>query len=249
MGSCNDTITVPTPARTTVVEAYVAIEYELTYNPTCGSPPEPAPFSIFSQVTQQVINNKCGTTSGIFQCNPAAPPFTGTCTTDSALVVGAHPLRINNFAPGYLACLVPQCLADTLSFTLENQDSTCGDMCGYLCARGHLYSMTLVGYDLIGEMSVVGYPPTQTTITVCQGQTIDFTAQGKYGVPPYHFLWTRDGGTTYDTDYTGTYSLLAIDTSGYTVACNVLDTCNDIAQTIPYNIIVLNLATHQCRRR
>jgi gliding motility-associated-like protein len=235
---------VPAPPRTTVVESYLALEYQLTYNPTCGTPGhyEAAPFCTFHQVTQQLINNNCQTNSGSFQCNPAAPPYTGTCTTDSALVIGAHPLRINNFAPNFLSCLVPSCQTDTVYFTLVNQDSICNDMCGYSCARGHLYSITLVGYYVIGEMSAVGYPPpTQptTVLTVCQGQTINFTAQGRYGVPPYHFLWSQDGGTTFDTDYTGTYSLLALDTSGYSVECFVFDTCNDQAPTNSYTINVL----------
>ncbi len=241
LGSCNDTMGVPTPPGTTVGEAYVALEYQLTYNPTCGSPAELAPYCTFSQVRQQIINNNCQTSGGFLGCNPAFPPYTGTCTSDSELVAGAHPLRINNFAPNFLSCLTPQCVPDTLYFTLENQDSTCGDACGYLCARGHLWAMTIVGYYLVAEMSATGYPDSQTVINVCEGDTIDFNVEANYGVLPYNYLWTKDGGITYDTTTISQYQLTVTNPSGYLFSCVVKDACGYISIAGTDTIHVISL--------
>jgi len=145
LGSCNDTLDVMMPGHSTPVNAWVDFEYALTYSPSCGSPPEGAPFCTFSQVHQQVICNPCGSSSPVLGCNPANPPYTGTCTTDSNLVAGAGAVCITNLVPTYLSCLHHDCSGYTIPFTLVNQDSICGDVCGYLCARGHMWAMTVEG--------------------------------------------------------------------------------------------------------
>ena len=111
--------------------------------------------------------------------------------------------------------------------------------------------MTIVGYTLFGNMSAVGYPANQTNITVCAGQTINFTAFGKYGVPPYHYLWTKDGGNTYDTTYTGAYSLSSQLTRMDTVLRVMywIHAVIDSKYYCIYNINVLNAPAHQCRAR
>jgi hypothetical protein len=143
LGSCDYHMNVSVPGKSVLTNALVDMEYALTYDNTCGTPPLPPPFCTFSQVTMEVVCDSCHTTTGLLSCNPALPPFTGTCTTDSTLVPGANAIAVNNFVPNYLSCFQPQCPDYNLSFTLKNRDSICGDLCGYLCARGNMWRMTI----------------------------------------------------------------------------------------------------------
>jgi hypothetical protein len=147
LGTCNYTLPVILPGHSTLIGSYVGLEYQLTYSDACDSPAETAPFCTFSQVSQQVICNACNTTTGILKCSPGSAPFTGLCTTDSDEVPGARELYINNFAPQYLSCIPHLCETSSLIFTLQNTDSTCGDVCGFLCAEGNMWQMTIVGVE------------------------------------------------------------------------------------------------------
>ncbi|MFI4963470.1 MAG: T9SS type A sorting domain-containing protein, partial [Legionellales bacterium] len=146
LGACNYHMDVTVPGRSKLVAALVDLEYELTYDNTCGTPPLPPPYCTFSQVSQHVVCDTCHTTTGLLGCNPAAPPYTGTCTTDSNLVPGAHSISVMTTVPNYLACIPMDTSMNSnyvINFTLQNQDSICGDVCGYLCARGNIWQMTI----------------------------------------------------------------------------------------------------------
>lgn len=230
LGSCNYHMNVTVPGKSRLTNAYVDVEYTLTYDNSCGTPPLPPPFCTFSQVTMEVQCDTCNTTTGLLSCNPASPPFTGTCTTDSNTVPGANALLINNFVPNYLSCMPPQCPDYNLGFTLLNRDSTCGDVCGYLCARGNMWRMTIEACRVEGSI-------TQDKTQVCAGQPVTFTAHPSCGVPPYHFAWTQDGGNTFDTIF-GTADYTIYPNADVTVGCYVIDTCaiawlaNDLSVTV-----------------
>lgn len=227
---CPYQMTVQVPGRSKLLETYLELEYMLTYDPTCGNPPLDAPFCTFSQVQQEVICNHCNTTTGQLACDPAQPPYTGTCTTDSHLVAGAGPLKVSTFSPNYISCYPPQCPDYFIDFTLRNRDSICGDVCGFLCAKGHLWGIT------ISACRVEGYI-TQDKTNICPGESVTFLAHPDCGVPPYHYLWTQDGGNTYDTVYNSPYYGIYPQTSK-TVACIIVDTCGELYLTNDLSVAV-----------
>jgi gliding motility-associated-like protein len=235
LGSCNyhlDSLYVG--GRSQLTDAYVDLEYSLTYSDSCGHPFEQAPFCTFSQVTEEVICDTCNVSTGLLACNPALPPFTGTCTTDSNLVRAARPLLINSFAPAFLTCLEPQCDDYYLNFTLKNRDSTCGDVCGYLCATGNMWRMTIEACRIHGDIEP---NPTQ----VCAGQPVTFTATPLCGVPPYHYVWlvlpdtasVPDTITIYDNNTLTLHPEVTV-----TVLCYLTDTCGENWQSSVFTIPV-----------
>ncbi len=229
--SCDYQMVVQVPGRSTLLRAFVDLEYRLQFDPMCGNPPLPSPFCTFSQVTQEIICNNCATTTGNLVCNPAAPPYTGTCTTDSNLVPNARAVLINNFVPNYLSCMPPQCPDFLINFTLKNRDSTCGDVCGYLCANGYMWQMT------VEACRVEGYI-TQDKTQVCAGQPVVFTAHPSCGVPPYHYAWTQNGGNSYDTIY-GTPNYTIYPNQDVFVNCIIIDNCGEIAVTNDLGVTVI----------
>lgn len=218
LGSCNTGLAVTVPGQSELKDAYVDVEYELTYDNTCGNPPLPSPYCTFSQATMEVTSNECNTTSGLLTCNPAQPPFTGTCTTDPNLVPGAHAILINSFVPNYIACLPPQCPDYNLHFTLKNRDSICGDVCGYLCARGNIFQMSIYACTVEGTI-------TQDHTQVCAGQPVVFTAHPDCGVPPYHFQWSSDGGSTFNPTVYGDSTFTLHPNQDVNVVCHIFDSC------------------------
>jgi gliding motility-associated-like protein len=228
LGSCDHNLpAVIVPGKTTLLNTYIDLEYQLTYDNMCGTPPLPPPFCTFSQVTMEVRSDACNTTTGLLACNPANPPYTGTCTTDPNLVAGAQPVTMG---PSYLACIPPQCPDYALHFTLKNRDSICGDVCGYLCARGNMWQMTV-------EACLVDGNITQDKNQVCAGQPVVFTAHPNCGVPPYHFAWTKDGGNTFDTIY-GSPTFTIYPQQNTIVSCIIYDTCNGFAATNDLSVSV-----------
>lgn len=228
LGSCDYFMNVTVPGQSTLTNALVDVEYTLTYDANCGVPALPPPFCTFSQVTMEVRNDTCNTTTGLLSCNPALPPFTGTCTTDPNLVPGASALLINSFVPNYLSCIDPQCPDYVIPFTLKNRDSVCLDQCGYLCARGNFWRMTIQGCTVDGSIA-------QNKNQICAGEPVTLTANPNCGVPPYHFIWSY--GNTIDTVY-GTNKLTIYPQQDVIVSCIIRDTCLNFAFTNDLDIFV-----------
>ncbi|MDB5282209.1 MAG: hypothetical protein JWO06_1284 [Bacteroidota bacterium] len=182
LGSCDYHMNVTVPGKSTLTSAYVDLEYVLTYDNACGIPPLPPPYCTFSQVTMQVVNDTCGTSTGLLGCSPASPPYTGTCTSDSNLVAGAQSILINNFVPNYLTCIARSCSDYQIAFTLKNQDSICGDVCGYLCARGNTWQMTIVAdQDSLLYLTISGDTLISNYITGNQWYLNDSIINGATG--------------------------------------------------------------------
>lgn len=238
LGSCDyDMDSVKVDGKSKITNSYVNLEYRLTYDPMCGTPPLPAPFCTFSQVSMEVISRDCNKTTGLLACNPAQPPYTGTCTTDPNLVPGAGPIQINAFQPSFLTCIAPQCPDYYLDFTLKNRDSTCGAACSYLCANGTMWEMIIEACTVEGNQ-------TQDKTQVCAGETVTFTAHPTCGVPPYTYIWTKDGGNTFDTTTVPNY-LVTPQTGGVTfnVACYIVDACGVMATTNDLSVQVTSSPT------
>jgi len=229
LGSCDYNMSVNIPGKHEITNTYVDVEYTLTYDNACGTPPLPPPFCTFNMVSMEVVSDECNTTTGLLSCNPAQPPFTGTCTTDSNLVPGANALLYTGMLPK--TCIPPQCPDYLLNFTLKNRDSQCGDVCGYLCARGNMWRTTVEACPVQGLI-------IQDKTQVCAGQPITFTAKPNCGVPPYHYEWAYGGGDSIKTIY-GTPDFVLYPQNDDIVSCVIVDTCNMRAPTNDLNITVI----------
>jgi hypothetical protein len=218
LGSCQYHLNCFVPGKSRLTNAYVDMEYTLTYDNTCGSPPLPPPFCTFNMVTMEVVCDSCNTTTGPLSCNPAQPPYTGTCTTDSNLVPGANAILVNSFTPNFLSCIAPQCPDYILPFTLHNRDQACGDVCGYLCARGNMWRMTVEAYRVEGTLS-------QDKTQICPGQPVTFTGHGQGGVAPYIYAYTLDGGNTWDTATSSSWYIFP--SHDVPVDCEITDACGE----------------------
>lgn len=237
LGSCNyimDSVKVDGKSR--ITNSYVELEYRLTYDPMCGTPALPAPFCTFSQVSMEVVSDDCNTSTGLLACNPAAPPFTGTCTTDSNTVNNANPILINAFQPNFLACMAPQCPDYYLDFTLKNRDSTCGDVCGYLCANGTMWQMTIEACRIEGTVA-------QNKTQICPGENVTYTATPSCGVPPYTYAWLNTITNTYDTTTTPVYNFTSqAPNSFFEVTCIITDACGVSTPPITTTLVDVNNA-------
>ncbi|HRG89366.1 MAG TPA: T9SS type A sorting domain-containing protein [Chitinophagales bacterium] len=221
LGACPYTMNVQVPGKSELTKAYVEVEYSLTYDNMCGTPPLPPPFCTFSQVSMEVQCDACSTSTGPLTCNPANPPFTGTCTTDSNLVPGANAILVNSFVPNYLSCYAPQCADYNIGFTLNNRDSICGDQCGYLCARGNMWRMTI-------EANRVDAVATIDPLIDCPGDPFTITATPAGGVPPFTYLYSTDGGVSYNTSTNDSWVLFPQNTN--TVSIIAIDVCGDSSE-------------------
>lgn len=215
LGSCDYHMSVTVPGKSEIVNTLVDVEYTLTYDNACGTPPLPPPFCTFNMVTMEVLSDDCNTTTGLLSCNPAAPPFTGTCTTDSNLVPGANALAFAGLVTS--ACKTPQCPDYLLNFTLKNRDSQCGDVCGYLCARGNIWRTTVEACQVWGTI-------VQDKTQVCAGQPVTFTAKPRCGVPPYRYEWLWAGGDSIRA-ISGTADFVLYPEKPEIVTCNIIDAC------------------------
>lgn len=211
--TCNYQLTVQVPGMSEIVNTKIDIEYENTFSATCGTPPLQPPFCQFQDVRMEVRSLDCPSTTGPLTCDPAAPPFIGTCTTDPNLVPGASALQYPNF----LNCVPPQCPDYFLDFELLNSELQCdGDVCGYNCARGHYWAVTIEARTIENEI-------TLSRDTICAGDTVTLTAYPDWGVPPYTYLWS-DGQTDSIITFT-------TETSTF-VSCTAFDFCGNAADPV-----------------
>lgn len=229
--TCNYVRSVFVPGKSKLTNAYADLEYQLTYDNTCGTPPLPTPYCTFSQATMEVVSEDCGTTSGKLSCNPASPPYTGTCTTDPMLVPNARSIKINSFVPNYLSCLTPKCADHVLTFTLRNQDSICGNICGFLCARGNIWQMTIEAERVKGFI-------TSDSTQICYGHPVTFIAHPEFGVPAYKYEWLYGNQTIITSDSVLTFYPGQSDF----MSCKIIDSCGEISITnsLPISVTYVN---------
>ncbi len=226
IGSCDYHITVTAPGKSEIINTYVDVEYTLTYDNTCGTPALPPPYCTINMVSMEVVCDSCQTSTGPLNCsNPASGPQAGTCTTDSNLVPGAHAIQSATLVPS--TCYTPQCPDYDIDFTLRNRDSICGDVCGYLCARGNMWRTTVEARQVSGNI-------TASNFAVCAGDSVVLTAHPEGGVPPYHYDWFYNLGDSVVTIYSNP-DFVFRPKHNEIVACNIIDACgidsftNDIA--------------------
>lgn len=241
LGTCNTGVAVTVPGKSRLIDALVDLEYQLTFDNSCGSPPLPAPFCTASQATEEVVSNECATTSGRLGCASYISSqngfyiTTGTCTTDPNLVANAHSISLIGIDSNFLSCVAPQCPDYDLHFTLKNRDSICGDVCGYLCARSNIFQMTVEAETIEGTFNM-------DTTPVCPGTPVTATAFPKYGVPPYHFQWSTNGGSTYQSAIYGNPNFTFSPQQSTMIVCKFFDSCN-IEYDVPNYLIINTIPT------
>lgn len=208
LGSCDYSITFVGLGGTQLVNVYLDVEYENKFNP-CNPTTNP-PYCEFFDVSMEVIG-PCGLSTGQLVCNPAQPPFNGTCTTDPLKVPGARALLIPNF----LNCIEPQCPDYELTFTIKNREFKCNDNCQRNCATGHRFAVTLEGRTIEETVTI-------SDDVVCAGEEVFVTSLPRYGVPPYTYQWTPTGQTD---------SIITVypETSTF-YSCVVTDQCGNTAE-------------------
>ncbi len=231
LGTCDYQMTVTVPGMSRLVRAFTELEYKLSFDATCGNPPIPAPFCTFSQVRQTILS-PCNRPISL-ACNPALPPYTGTCTSDPTKVPGASPILIydlqssNPVFRDFLQCVPPQCPDYQLDFTLKNSDSICGDVCGDKCAWGNVWIMTIEGRTIEAFI-------TADKDRVCAGQPVTLTVHPSWGVPPYRYRWSNGMTDSIITIYPNQSLFIgatAFDTCGNSAIAN--DTLITVIQTPP----------------
>jgi len=182
LGSCDYTVIDTVPGKSELFDVLVDLEYEVSDSLCVPSPPNPSPFCYFFDLTMEVVG-PCGSTGQLI-CQPANPPFLGTCTTDPDKVPGAGMIRFSNFAH----CVPPQCPDYIMPFTLKNRSLQCLETCGYNCAIGSFFAVTVEGRTI--ELDV-----TADKDSVCINEPVRLTSFPDYGVPPYRYVWTPSRAT------------------------------------------------------
>jgi gliding motility-associated-like protein len=211
-GSCDYSITFLGLGTSNLVNTFLDVEYENEFTP-CAPNLNP-PFCEFSNVSMEVIG-PCNTSTGQLICNPAQPPFNGTCTTDPLKVPGATRIRIPNF----LNCIEAQCPDYELTFSIKNRTFKCNDLCGTTCAIGHRFAVTLEGRTIEERVTI-------TDDFICAGQPVNVISLPLYGVPPYTYSWAPTGLTdsiiTVNPEATSFYSCTVTDACGNTAVADTL---------------------------
>lgn len=207
-GTCDYSITFVGLGTTNLINTYLDVEYENKFNP-CNPNANPV-YCEFTDVSMEVIG-PCNTSTGQLVCNPAQPPFNGTCTTDPLKVPGAGAILIPNF----LNCIEAQCPDYSLTFTIKNREFKCSDNCSRNCATGHYFAITLEGRTL--EQLV-----TISDDNICAGESVNVISLPRFGVPPYTYAWNPTGQTD---------SIIAVNPETSTIyACIVTDACGNTAE-------------------
>jgi gliding motility-associated-like protein len=109
-----------------------------------------------------------------------------------------------------------------MDFELLNSEIQCdGDVCGYNCARGHYWAVTI-------EARTIENVITLSRDTICAGDTVTLTAFPDWGVPPYTYVWS-DGQTDSIITFT-------TETDAF-VSCTAFDVCGNPA--LPQDIFLV----------
>lgn len=211
-GSCDYSITFVGLGGANLTGTLLDVEYENEFNPC--APNDNPPYCEFTDVSMEVIG-PCGNSTGQLICNPAQPPFNGTCTTDPLKVPGASAIRIPNF----LNCIEAQCPDYELTFSIKNRTFKCNDLCSTSCAVGHRFAITLEGRTIEERVRI-------TDDFICAGQPVNVISLPSFGVPPYTYLWNPTGQTdsiiTVNPEVTSFYSCIVTDVCGNTAEADTL---------------------------
>lgn len=181
LGSCDYSITVNVPGKTDLIDTiFLDAEYKKTDNLCVPSPPAPSPFCKFTDVYQELV----GPCPGLARISCRLDSVFGYCTSNPRRVPGANILPIEDFIP----CIEPQCEDYHLTFTLRNRHIQCLEQCGYRCARGTMFAVTVQGRTIQLDVEA-------DKDSVCVNEPVRLTSKPKYGVPPYRYVWTPSGAT------------------------------------------------------
>ncbi len=205
--SCDYDVTVTFPANATITGTTVNFIYLAT-----------GPCAM-EQGAMRFLTGTCVSPdqSGFYwSCNN---PLPGTCT---ATDIDIHD-HVSNCLPG------PSCLPQDIDFTLQFF-RRCTGLTG--CDNGCIganapFSVTITGHTIEFDDQLTTNI-TASALTVCQGESIQVSTLGQYGVPPYTYSWSlaSDGSNPIGTGATASVSF---PTSGSQYIFSVItDDCGQI---------------------
>jgi hypothetical protein len=152
-------------------------------------------------------------TNSYWRCPLASP---GTCFGDN---ISAY-LDFQSCIPA------PQCASYNMNFQLNffRCSAPDGNNCSANCiAAASPWTMTVVGRT-VEITSVLGN--NSNSPVICQGQPVNLTAQGQYGVPPYTYNWAPGNlngpSVNVNPNNTTTYTLTITDACGQSTSQNIL---------------------------
>lgn len=144
----------------------------------------------------------------------------GTCSTNQNGVEKPYDLK------GGGSCIEASCQPQTVPFYFQPSGCACDgatETCPTSCQWVEDGKWIMLAEGMTIEPDVKHAAGTAKFFSVCQGEEISFTADAKYGVKPYSYLWTYpDGSTsgdakiTYKADVVGEFEFIL----SYNDACN-----------------------------
>ncbi|MFT3823557.1 MAG: gliding motility-associated C-terminal domain-containing protein [Chitinophagaceae bacterium] len=201
-GACNYTLDVVQPAATTITD--VNSDFSMLANSPC----------LLSDGAFQIYLNGCiSPASGrVWICNYAS---TGACGTGNFSIMGT-----------VQSCLpAPSCLSQTITFGVKLFRRCAGPAgCDGSCIGAYNpWTVTLTCHTV--ELSDAANAISIVSPTTCEGQNIDLSIAGLYGVAPYTYKWSNSpsGTPVISTNTTLSFSNNA---GSYPYYVSVTDACN-----------------------
>lgn len=175
---CNYFLDVVVPGKTTLTAAYFDGTY-YSQNFGCFFTTD----CLMKEAAFRIIG-PCDDSPGVgsyWSCLPPAGDTAGTC----------YGIDLDMF--NTIACIAPQC--EDYLFTFEMQTfmcsctkPTCDITCHYMPAGS--WVITIEGKTVEETAIVSDWHPD---FTICAGDSIDLSAGGQWGVPPYYYEWEPTG--------------------------------------------------------
>lgn len=199
---CSYNLTVPTPANAVIVDALWSFNY--IASGLCWTSDGAVTFATGACVSP----NQAGY---YWFCNGIG---SGTCTGNNISLFS----HVSSCLPA------PSCAPQNVSFSMRFYRCYSSGGCSNTCiGAASPWTMTLVGRTL--EHTNPTNPITVSSTSVCQGQSINASTAGSYGVPPYTYNWSLSPTGTPSAG-TGSSASITFPTAGsQTLYATTTDAC------------------------
>ena len=214
---CSYNLTVAAPANATFTDVLWSFNYTAVAFTTCWLQDGACRFTRGGCISPNV--------AGFYwYCNLTGA---GTCT-------GSNISIFSDVA----ACMpAPACAPQNVSFTMQFFRSCWGAAgCSNACiGAASPWTMTIQGHTL--EYSNVPIPITISANPICQGQSVNVSTGGTYGVPGYTYNWSLFPGGAPSAG-TGAATAISFPTQGaYTIYTFITDACGTtISTSVPLTV-------------
>lgn len=244
---CAASMSVTTPANSTITNSYLATAYValdwLSNGSGCGLSD-----CFLNEAAFSVQNTNCSSNTGLYTCSATSGP--GDCYTIDALGNGSPSV------PGYvqdasivtpLSCNPAQCTPYNITFEMRTHSCfSCSGGCQTNChyMPNGIWKMYLEGHTIEAPTMTVTSPSGNT---ICQGASVTLTAGASYGVSNYSYNWTSGvvsnaSSVTVTPATTTTYAVTITDLCG-----NIANTSQTITVNTPANAEFVYGSTAYCQ--